>query len=362
MDYAVIIAGGAGRRLWPLSRKDHPKQVLKLFDGQTILGRCFERLLPIFDKKNIIVLTNINYVDIVHENLPQLPLDNIIAEPVVRDTAGAIGLAAAILTKKDLDASMAVVTADQLIEPANILQLAINDALNFVNKNPEALVTFGIKPTFPSSNFGYIKCINPQKCDNCINEIYTVEAFKEKPDENTALKYLDTGQYFWNSGTFFWKAKTILANLEKFLPEATEPLRKIKSDWNGPNRQKTLNEWFLKLPKISIDFAVMEKAEHIHAIKLNCKWLDLGAFTALADFIKSDKNNNIIVAGSNELLDCKNNIVVTEDNNHLIAAIGLENIIIAHSHNATLVCRTDQAQRLKELLSLIEADSGNKYL
>jgi len=362
MDYAVIMAGGTGKRLWPLSREKRPKQVLKLLDGKTLLQHCFERLSPIFDPRNIIILTNAGYADLVRENLPELPFNNVIAEPVVRDTAGAIGLAAAVLTKYDPEATMAVVTADQLIEPAQILQQAIKDALAFVNNNPDDMITFGIKPTFASTQLGYIKCANARKCSDCKNTIYSVEAFKEKPDEKTANKYLNTGKYLWNSGMFVWKAKTILANLEKFLPASTEPLHKIQADWDSPNQQQALQEYFPKLPKISIDYAVMEKADEVYAIKLDCRWLDMGSFAALADIISSDKDNNIVVAATSELLNCKGSVIVTEDKDHLIAAIGLDNIVVAHSPDATLVCPIDQTQRLKELLGLIKQNAGEKFL
>ncbi len=362
MDYVMIMAGGAGKRLWPLSRKKRPKQVLKLFYGQTLLNLCFERLAPVFDPRNILVFTNAGYADTVRENVAGLPYNNVIPEPAVRDTAGAVGLAAAVLTKFDPDATMAVVTADQIIEPASILQQAIKDALLFVNQNPDRLITFGIKPTFPSTQLGYIKCINPQKHPNCENQIYSVQAFSEKPDEQTARKYIESGQYFWNSGMFVWKAKTILRHLNQFLPESTEPLNKIKADWDGPNQQETLEEYFPKLPKISIDFAVMEKAPKVHAIRLDCRWLDLGSFAALADVIKSDENDNIVLAGRSELLDCKNSILITEDKNHLVAAIGLENMVVAHSPDATLICPLNQAHRLKKLLKLIEEHGGHKFL
>jgi mannose-1-phosphate guanylyltransferase len=362
MDYAVIMAGGTGKRLWPLSRQKRPKQVLKLLDGQTLLRRCFERLLPIFDTRNIITLTNAGYADLVRENLPELPYDNVIAEPAVRDTTGAIGLAATILNKYDPQATMAVVTADQLIEPPEVLQQGLKDALVFINNNPDNLLTFGIKPTFPSTQLGYIKCGSCQKCPDCENTIYSVNAFKEKPDEKTAKEYLAIGEFLWNSGMFVWKAKTILENLAKSLPESIEPLQQIKTAWAGPNQQQVLKEQFVKLPKISIDFAVMEKAENVSAIKLDCRWLDMGSFAALADIISSDKDNNIVVAGINELLGCKNSIFVTEDTGHLIAAIGLENIVVAHSPDATLVCHINQTDKIKELLDLINQHGREKFL
>jgi mannose-1-phosphate guanylyltransferase len=362
MDYAVIMAGGTGKRLWPLSRRKRPKQVLKLLDGQTLLRRCFERLRPIFDIRNIIVLTNAGYADMVREDLSELPFNNVIAEPAVRDTAGAIGLVSTVLSKYDSEATIAVLTADQIIEPAEVLQQSLRDALTFINNNPDDMITFGIQPTFASTSFGYIKCGKGRKYPNYKNKVYSVDAFKEKPDEKTAKRYLDSGQYFWNSGMFVWKARTILANLAKFLPEATEPLAKIQFDWDSPNQQQTLQDCFIKLPKISIDYAVMEKADKVNAIKLDCRWLDMGSFAALADIISSDKDNNIVVAGQSELLDCKYSIIVTEDKGHLIAAIGLENIVVAHSPDATLICHIDQTHRLKELLELIKQHDGEKFL
>jgi mannose-1-phosphate guanylyltransferase len=362
MNYAVIMAGGTGKRLWPLSRQKRPKQVLEILDGQTLLRRCFERLRPIFDIRNIIVLTNAGYSDVVRENLSELPFNNVIAEPAVRDTAGAIGLVSTILNKYDPDATIAVVTADQIIKPPEVLQEAIKDALTFINNNPDDMITFGIQPTFASTSLGYIKCGNNLKYPTCRNTIYSVDAFKEKPDEKTAKEYLDSGQYFWNSGMFVWKARTILAYLKKFLPEASEPLAKIQAAWDSPNQQQTLQEWFIKLPKISIDYAVMEKADKVNAIKLDCCWLDMGSFAALADIISSDKDNNIVVAGQSELLDCRNSIIVTEDKGHLIAAIGLENMVVAHSPDATLICHIDQTDKLKELLELIKQHTGEKFL
>ena len=362
MNYAVVMAGGTGKRLWPLSRRKRPKQVLKLLEGETLLRHCFERLAPIFDERNIIILTNAGYADLVRENLPEIPFDNVIAEPAVRDTAGAIGLAASILSKYDPGATMAVVTADQLIKPVETLQKALKDALVFVDNNPGDMIVFGIKPGFAATQLGYIKCTPAQKCPCGENEICPVEAFKEKPDEQTAKEYLNTGQYLWNSGMFVWKARTILDNLARFLPQATEPLRKIRLGWDSPNQQQVLEEWFPKLPKISIDYAVMEKAENVYAIKLDCRWLDMGSFAALADIITSDRDNNIVVAGASELLDCKSSIIVTEDKGHLIAAIGLENIVVAHTPDATLVCHIDQTTKLKELLELIKDHTGEKFL
>ena len=362
MDFAVIMAGGTGKRLWPLSRQKRPKQVLKLLDGQTLLRSCYERLKNSFDPRNILVMTNSDYVEMVRENLMELPEENVIAEPAVRDTAGAIGLAAVILNKYDSESTMAVVTADQVLEPAQPFEAALKTAMAFVNENPAALITFAIKPTFPSTQYGYLKLGAPKPCAESVDAVRQVEAFREKPDEATAGDYLKNGQYFWNSGMFVWKTRTIFDRLKQYLPECIEPLKHIQTDWGSPNQQVTLQEWFGRLPGISIDYAVLEKAKEVYAIGLDCRWLDLGSFAALADVIKSDANNNIVVAGHSELLDSKNSIVVTEDKGHLIALIGIENMIVAHSSDATLVCPINQSYRLKELLEELQKHRREKFL
>ncbi len=362
MNYAVVMAGGTGKRLWPLSRKSRPKQVLKILDGQTLLNRCIDRIAPIFDLANILVLTNADYLETIRSHIPKIPPANIIAEPAVRDTTGPVGLSASILSKLDPDASIVTVTADHIIEPASTFQQAVKDALAFINNNPHCIITFGVKPTYPSTKFGYIHCTAPAAYPNCINKIYTVSEFKEKPDEKTACQYLDYASYFWNSGIFVWKAKTILAHLEKFLPQSTEPLAKIKADWATPNQDKTLNEWFPKLPKVSIDYAVMEKAPHVRAIMLDCKWLDVGSYDAIAECSAPDNGNNTVIAADSELLDSKNNIIITESPDHLIAAVGLEDTVIVHTPDATLVCPKRQAHRLKELLERMEKNKNHKFL
>ena len=362
MDYAVIMAGGSGKRLWPLSRQKRPKQVLKLLDGQTLLRKCFERLEGIFDLRNILVLTNADYVDMVRENLTELPEENVIAEPAVRDTASAIGLAATILHKYDTNATMAVVTADQILEPKEKFQEAMQTAVSFVNENPQALVTFGIQPTFASTQLGYIQFGKAVSCNASPDAVHHIKAFKEKPDLQTAENYLQQGNYAWNSGMFVWRCETILQQIANFLPEAVEPLQNIQTDWGSSIQQQTLQEWFPKLPKISIDYGIMEKADTVYGISLDCRWLDMGSFASLVDIIEADSNNNCIVSDHSELLDSKNNIIVTEEKGHMIALVGVENMIVAHTKDATLVCSTDHANRLKELLDGIQEHKGESFL
>ncbi len=362
MKYAIIMAGGTGKRLWPLTRQTRPKQVLKLIEGQTLLRRCFDRLTDLFDLRNIIVVTNAGYADIVRENLAELPYNNVIAEPVVRDTAGAIGLAASVLMRNDPDATMAVVTADHLIKPVKPFQQALSDAMACADEMPECLFTFGIDPQFPSTQFGYIKIGESRKCSKCHNGVYKVIKFVEKPDEKTARRYIQEGDYCWNSGMFVWKARTILKNLFESLPESKVPLQRISAAWDTPSQENVLQEEFIKLPKISIDFAVMEKAKDVCAIRLKCDWLDMGSFAALADVIDADKNGNVVVAGHSELIGCHRSIVVTEDGDHLLAVMGLEDIVVAHTPDATLVCHKNEVNKLKDLLEQLKQHGHERFL
>jgi mannose-1-phosphate guanylyltransferase len=316
----------------------------------------------LFDPERMWVLTNVDYAELVRQDLPELPADHVVAEPLVRDTCGAIGLAAAILSHLDPDATLAVMTADQMIRPPEVLQGAIRDALRFVNEHPRSLVTFGIKPTFASTQLGYIKLGCARASDGSANPVYPVEAFKEKPDAAMAQAYLESGLYSWNSGMFVWKAQTILDSIQRFLPQTQEPFEKIGRAWGTRRQEAAIQEWFPRLPKISIDFAVMEKASDVFAIGLDCQWLDMGSFAALGQLIGADANNNVVAAKARELLDCRDTIVVTEDDGHLIAAIGMEGVIIAHSPEATLVCPIDQAERLKELLERMERQGATQYL
>jgi len=364
MNYAVIIAGGIGKRLWPLSRENKPKQVLRILDdNQTLLGRCYHRLLSVFDPRNILILTKAGFSEMVCENLPEVPFNNVIEEPAVRDTAPAIALAASIISKSDQNATMAVIPADHLIKGEENFRQALKDGISFVNSNPETLMTFGVKPKGPDTQYGYIECSKAGKPEpKCKNRIFTVASFKEKPPKATARKYLEAGNFFYNSGMFIWKAETILEKLNQFMPGAWEPLQQIRNYWDSPAQEKTFEDNFPKLPKISIDYAVMEKSSDVYTIKLDCEWLDVGSFAAFADIVSSDENDNIVIAQQNQLLDCRDSILVTEQKDHLLAGIGLEGMIVVQTPDATLICSKDQAHRIKHLLEHIEKKSGKKFL
>lgn len=351
------MAGGSGKRLWPISRKNHPKQFAKLFDGKSLIQKCYERMVTGFKPENIFVMTNKKHLSLVKEQLTDLPTENIIAEPVVRDTLGAIALSAIAIEKKCPNANIAIVSSDHIISPSDIFVQTIKNGLKFVDDNPKTLMTFGIKPAFASTQFGYLKCEGDLK-----NSAQKVLEFKEKPNEATAKQYISQKCYLWNAGIFAWKAQTILKNIACFVEDATGPINKITSLWLDENRSSMLEKYFPQLPKLSIDYAVMEKSDDVFCMELDCDWMDLGSFNALSDILQSNENGNVVIGQNHQLLNCENTIVIDQQKGHLIAAIGLSDMIVAHTKDATIVCPKNQSEKLKELLVKIEKQSGEKFL
>ena len=357
MRYGVIMAGGSGKRLWPLSRKARPKQILPLLDGQSLLELAVNRLSGVFAPENIWVITNTEYAEQIATALPQLSPENIVGEPVGRDTANAIALAAEILAGRDADATMAVFTADHEIRPQERFVENVNAACEVAEQNPDALLTFGIRPTWPHTGLGYIHCNDPSG-----DGVHEVIGFKEKPDHQTARRYVESGQYFWNSGMFVWKVGAILAALTEFLPDSVAKLSLVhEAVRQGQSFRELLKEVYPDLQKISIDFAVMEKAHKVMMVELTCEWLDVGSWPALADVSGLDGADNVVAAENAVVIDSFRNVLVSGDD-HLLAIVGMDDCIVVHSADATLVCNKSDSQRLKELVAMIEKRYGRKYI
>jgi mannose-1-phosphate guanylyltransferase len=363
MNYAVIMAGGSGTRLWPLSRQSRPKQVLDIFGNKSLLVKSFERLLPVLPPERIFIQTNKQHTAIVRQNLPLLPPENIISEPVMRNTAGAIALAAAVITAKDPQASMVVVTADHIIEPVERFAATIAKALEFVNRNPESLVTFGINPTHPSTQYGYVHLARPVMFNGSADTVFKVSSFREKPDLETARQYVESGSYYWNSGMFVWKAAKILREVYANVPGSAEPLSKIAAAVGTGQFEAVMDKEFIKVPKISIDYAVMEVSTEVYALKMDCSWFDMGSYHALVDVLSKDNNGNSLSAPETEFIACKDNIIISNSGDgHLVAAIGLEGMVVAHSADVTFICPVGQIGRIKEMIEHIEKTRNGKYL
>src|SRR4051794_26476304 len=362
MEYGVIMAGGAGTRLWPMSRGDRPKQLLRVLKGKSLLQLSYERLRGMLPAERIFVCTGAGHREAVLANLPELPKDNLLGEPEGRDTANAVGFPAAILAKRDPDAVAAFVTADHVIEPVETFQEAVRTAFLVTQQMPEALVTFGIVPTHGHTGLGYIhrgEAIGVKKSSGG-GEAYRVLAFREKPDKPTADRYVESGRYYWNSGMFVWRADTVLNELATHLPEAHKGLTKIADAWNTPQQEDVLYQVYPKLPKISIDYAVMEPASQgkgkaqVFVVEMNVQWLDVGSWPALAETLEIDEHDNAVACDTCVFVDSDDNIVVSSDPEHLVTTIGVSDMIIVHTRDATLVCPKREAQRVKELVGKVK--------
>jgi len=357
MRYAVIMAGGAGKRLWPLSRAGRPKQLLPLIHGKSLLELAIERLKGLFPSENTWVITSAEYADEVVRALPQIPEENIVGEPEGRDTANAIALASQLLQARDENGTMAVFTADHVIRPTERFAEAVEKACQAAEQNPDALLTFGIRPTWPHTGLGYIHCGRSVQ-----DSVHEVVSFKEKPDHQTARRYVESGQHYWNSGMFVWKLQAILRALKEFLPNSVEKLAPIaEAARSGRDYLPLLAEAYPSLERISIDFAVMERAHKVLMVELNCEWLDVGSWPALENVSEPDETANVVVAENVAALDSSRNVIVVKGD-HLVALVGMDDCIVVHSPDATLVCNKSDSQRLKELVALLEEKFGQKYL
>jgi mannose-1-phosphate guanylyltransferase len=364
MRYGVIMAGGAGTRLWPLSRSDQPKQMLKVVRGKSLLQLSYQRLRGLLQPEQIFVCTAASQRAAVLENLPELPPGNLLGEPQARDTANAIGFPAAVLLKRDPDAVCAVVTADHVIEPIQQFQNSLRKGFDVIAEQPEALVTFGIVPTHGHTGLGYIHRGEALS----IAGAFRVQAFREKPDKATADRYVESGRYYWNSGMFVWRCDTVLEELSAHLPESYAGLMKISDAWGTAEQQSVLEAVYPKLPRISIDYAVMEPASlakgkaHVAVVEMPVNWLDVGSWPALAETMDVDDHNNAVQAESFAYLDSDDNVILSLDPEHLVSIIGVSDMIVVHTRDATLVCPKQEAQRVQELLAKVKEKYGQKYL
>ncbi len=358
------MAGGAGTRLWPLSRSYLPKQLLPVVHGRSLLQLSFDRLRGVMPPEKIYVCTSAAHADAVRENLPDLPAENLLGEPEGRDTANAIGFSAAVIARKDPNAIMAVVTADHVIEPVGQFQSALRTAFQVIEQNPASLVTFGIVPTHGHTGLGYI-----HRGESLgLHGAYRVMSFREKPDKATADRFVESGRFYWNSGMFVWRCDTVLAELAIHLPIAHAGLARISEAWGTPDQQAILQDVYARLPRISIDYAVMEPASQskgkaqVVVVEMPVQWIDVGSWPALAETLDLDEHENATAAQTTVLLDSDGNIVVSQDPAHLLTTIGVSDMIIVHTRDATLVCPRAEAQRVKELVNKVKEKYGSKYL
>jgi mannose-1-phosphate guanylyltransferase len=363
--HAVIMAGGSGTRLWPLSRAARPKQLLDVVatpegGARSLLAEAFARLERVLPAERIWVCTAARYADAVRAALPRLGPDRLVLEPIPRDTANAVGLAAALVHEVDPDAELAVVSADHVIRPVDRFADALRTAYDVLAARPDALVTLGVTPTSPATGFGYVRRGGPTG----VPGVAEVAAFVEKPDLATAEAYLASGDHLWNSGMFVWRARTVLDALAEHLPVTAEGLRTVVAAPAGPARDAALADVFPTLPRISVDYALLEPASavpgRVVTVALDVDWLDVGSWPALAHTLAADGAGNA-VAGPAVLVDSSGNVVLTDDPEHLVALVGVRDSVVVATRDVTMVCPVGAAERVKELLTEVESRYGSRY-
>lgn len=352
---ALIMAGGRGERFWPRSRQNMPKQFLALTDDKkTMIQLTVERIRPVVNMEDIFVATNHNYKELVQSQLPELPSENILCEPVGRNTAPCIGLGAIHMEKRYGDAVMMVLPSDHLVKYTSLFLNTMSDACQ-VAEMGENLVTLGIAPDCPETGYGYIKF----RADQVLGRAFSVERFVEKPDLETAKAYLASEQYLWNSGMFVWKVSTILKKLEECLPETYAGLRRIGASAGTEQEQLVMEQEFSMFKSESIDYGVMEKAENIYTIGGAFGWDDVGSWLAVRRIKRTNEFGNVI-SGNIMTVDTKNTII--QGGSKLIAAVGIEDMIVVDSEDALLICEQSHAGEIKKVLESLKICNRTEYL
>ena len=358
MVSVVIMAGGKGERFWPKSRINMPKQFLSLTDdGKSMIQHTVERLKGLVKEEDIYIVTNELYEGLVEKHIPCIPKENIIIEPVARNTAPCIGLAAVHISRKKLDSKMIVLPADHLIKFNEIFLDTLKTALDVVGEG-DNLATIGITPNYPETGYGYINFKKGDTLRN-IKNVYEVLKFEEKPDLEKAKEYLASGQYLWNSGVFGWKTSTILNNFEKYLPKIYKGLKIIEESIGTKDYEKTLKDEFFKIPSESIDYGILEKAQNIYVIPGNFGWDDVGSWLSLERINKTNQDGNVI---NGNVISIKTSNSIIQGADKLIATIGLEDIIIVDTEDAILICNKDNTQEVKEVINNLKICNRTEYL
>ena len=355
--YVAIMAGGIGSRFWPMSRTHFPKQFLDiLHTGKTLIQQTFDRYNKLIPPENMFIVTSQEYVDIVKQQLPQLPVENIVAEPSKKNTAPCIAYIAFKLLQKDPEALMIAAPADHLVlDPEEFIKTA-KKALDFVN-HINALVTIGIKPSYPNTGYGYIQ----HEMVEAAPAIYKVKTFTEKPNIEMAKTFVASGDFLWNAGIFTWKVKNLLAAFEKYLPEMYEIFAAEKDKLNTPAEAAAIEQIYPQCTSISIDFGIMEKADNVYVIPASFSWSDLGTWNSAWENMDKDYFNNAVAGNQVMIVDAKNCVVHVPENK-LVLLQGLDNYIVVDTKDVLMICKKEKEQEIKEYVAEIKRNKGDKYL
>jgi mannose-1-phosphate guanylyltransferase len=351
------MAGGSGTRFWPRSKSVKPKQYLNLFGNDSLLQSTIKRFLNFTETNNIYVVSGKSQATVLEQQTTMLPKQNLIYEPIGKNTLPCIGLAAMFAEKDNPDGIMVVTPSDHLIENDKLFEETVLAAVKIADER-DGIVTIGITPTYPATGYGYV-----QTAENITGQAkikqYKVERFVEKPNEETASNYLAQGGFYWNSGLFVFKISVFLDAVEQFAPALYADLRKIQADLGNPSFDETLDKIYRAVQSISVDYGIMEHAKNIYLVEGNFVWNDLGSWESVYLTSEKDENGNA-VAGESIIIDSKNSYVYSETG--LIALVGLDDVIVVQDGNTTLVCKRDKAEDIKKVVDRLKAENKNEYL
>jgi mannose-1-phosphate guanylyltransferase len=355
--FVAIMAGGIGSRFWPLSRVNYPKQFLDILgSGKTLVQQTFERYLNLVPVENIYVITAAEYVKIVEEQLPHLPKENILGEPFRKNTAPCIAYINFKLNKINPEASLIVAPADHLILNEEKFLESCEEALSFVN-HFNALITIGIKPSYPNTGYGYIQHDSLEATPS----VYKVKTFTEKPNRELAETFIASGDFLWNSGIFVWQVKRGIQAFHQYLPEMYELFNAEEEKLNTPEEKQAIENIYPQCSNISIDFGVMEKAENVYVIPASFGWSDLGTWNSAWENMEKDYLENAVAGDHVIVFDATRNVVNVNDEK-LVVIQGLDDYIVADTRDVLLICKKDKEQEIKDYVAEVKRNKGEKYL
>ncbi len=358
--YAVIMAGGGGTRMWPLSRLASPKQMLQLFDDRTMFQASVDRLAGVFPPERILVVTVADQAEQLMRLTPTIPAENFLLEPSPRGTASVVGLAAVALSHRDPEAVMAIVTSDHAIGNEAHFRELLTAAYEVAQDNH--LVTLGITPTYPSTGYGYIQHGTPLSVYRGL-EVFRVQRFKEKPDAVTARLLVESGDHAWNSGMFIWRADQILGEFRRQMPSLSAGLEDISSAWGTSRAQAVVAKVWSGLRSETIDYGIMEGADRTVVIPAHeLAWSDVGTWDSMFGILPGDSHGNIIQGHESLLLDTEDSLLLDSTTTKLLVAIGVQNLIVVDTADVLLVCHRDQVQKVREVVNQLRETGRNQYL
>ncbi len=355
--FALIMAGGAGKRFWPKSRERHPKQLLKMLGDQTMIQNTIDRLRPLVPDEKIFVVATESQKDELKRQLPILLKKNILIEPKGKNTAACIGLAALFMERIDPEAVMAVFPADHLIASPEAFIKTLKVGAKVAAEN-ESIVTLGIQPTYPATGYGYIQ-FNEELGKKDGVALLKVKTFAEKPNLATAESFVSSGDFLWNSGIFIWKVKTILHEIEEYLPHLYDGLMEIREALGTTQQDETIHRVYCQIKSISIDYGVMEHAKNVIVLKGKFDWQDLGSWNEVYKYFSKDENENVLI-GDHLIKDSRGSYI--DAPNKCVAMIGMDNMIVVDTDDAILICPRERAQEVQELVEMAKRKKMNHFL